>query len=61
MTVVDPVKLVIENYPEDRKNGWKPKTILSRKMQEQEKFRSQENYILNVKTSKKKLIISSSD
>jgi glutaminyl-tRNA synthetase len=61
MTVVDPVKLVIENYPEGKKNGWKQKTILSRKMQEQEKFRSPENYILNVKTLKKKLTTNSSD
>jgi glutaminyl-tRNA synthetase len=61
MTVVDPVKLVIENYPEDKEEWVETENNPEQENAGTEKYHSQENYILNVKTSKKKLIINSSD
>jgi glutaminyl-tRNA synthetase len=61
MTVVDPVKLVIENYPEDKEEWVETENNPEQENAGTEKYLSQENYILNVKTSKKKLITNSSD
>ena len=50
MAVLDPVKLVITNYPKARKSGWKPKTTLKMKVQVSGKFLFQENFTLKGKT-----------
>lgn len=60
MAVVDPVKLIIENYPEGQEEWVETENNPKMKMPEPDKFRSPEKYTLKEKTLKKKLIINSS-
>lgn len=50
MAVVDPVKLVIDNYPEDRSNIWTLRTTWKTKHWAAVRFRLAESFISNAKT-----------